>query len=146
MPPMKDTTSPPSDDELRRLLEPARTIAVVGASSKQDRASFGVFRRLQAAGYRVVPVNPFEREVHGEKAFATLADVPYPIDIVDVFRRAEETPAVADAAVAVGAKVLWLQLGIVNEDAAERARRGGLAVVMDACIAVAVSRLGIRVA
>ncbi len=142
---MTDTTSPPSDDELRRMLESARTIAVVGASSRQDRPSFGVFRRLKAAGYRVVPVNPFEREVQGEKAFATLADVPYPIDLVDVFRRAEETPAVADAAVAVRAKVLWLQLGIVNEDAAERARRGGLAVVMDTCIAVAVSRLRIRV-
>ncbi|HTQ06735.1 MAG TPA: CoA-binding protein [Polyangiaceae bacterium] len=135
----------PSDDELRRLLEAARTVAVVGASSKPDRPSFGVFKRLQAAGYRVVPVNPFETAVHGEKAFATLADVPYAIDIVDVFRRAEETPAVADAAVAVHAKVLWLQLGIVNEDAAERARHGGLAVVMDTCIAVAVSRLGIRI-
>jgi len=139
------TTAHPSDDELRQLLSAARTIAVVGASSKADRPSFGVFRRLKAAGYRVVPVNPFEAEVQGEKAYATLADVPYPIDIVDVFRRAEETPAVADAAVAVNAKVLWLQLGIVNEDAAERARRAGLAVVMDTCIAVAVSRLGIHV-
>jgi predicted CoA-binding protein len=142
---MTDATRPPSDDELRRLLEAARTIAVVGASSKADRPSFGVFRRLKAAGYRVVPVNPFETEVQGEKAYATLADVPHPIDIVDVFRRAGETPAVADAAVAVHAKALWLQLGIVNEEAAERARRGGLDVVMDACIAVAVSRLGIRV-
>lgn len=142
---MPDTTAYPSDDELRRLLEAARTIAVVGASSKADRPSFGVFRRLKTAGYRVVPVNPFEREVQGEQSFATLADVPYAIDIVDVFRRAEETPAVADAAVAVRAKVLWLQLGIVNEDAAERARRAGLSVVMDTCIAVVVSRLGIRV-
>jgi predicted CoA-binding protein len=139
-----NTTVPASDDELRRLLAAARTIAVVGASSKPDRPSFGVFRRLKAAGYRVVPVNPFEREVQGEKAFATLAEVPYPIDIVDVFRRAEDTPAVADAAIAAHAKVLWLQLGIVNEDAAERARRGGLAVVMDTCIAVVVARLGVR--
>lgn len=135
----------PSDDELRRVLEAARTIAVVGASSKADRPSFGVFKRLKAAGYRVVPVNPFESEVQGEKAYATLADVPYPIDIVDVFRRAQETPAAADAAVAVHAKVLWLQLGIVSEEAAGRARRGGLSVVMDTCIAVVVSRLGIHV-
>jgi predicted CoA-binding protein len=142
---MSDPASTPNDAELRRLLESARTIAVVGASSTADRPSFGVFRRLKAAGFHVVPVNPFETEVQGEKAFASLADVPYPLDIVDVFRRAEETPAVADAAVAVHAKVLWLQLGIANEDAAERARRGGLVVVMDACIAVVVSRLAIRV-
>lgn len=143
---MTSTDVRPSDDELRRLLQAARTIAVVGASSQPSRPSFGVFKRLQTAGYRVIPVNPFETEVHGEKAYAALADVPYPVDIVDVFRRAEETPAVADAAVAAHAKVLWLQHGIVNEDAAERARRGGLTVVMDTCIAVVVSRLGIRVA
>jgi predicted CoA-binding protein len=135
----------PSDAELARLLKSARTIAVVGASSKPDRPSYGVFARLQRAGYRVIPVNPFETEVHGERAYASLADVPEPIDIVDVFRRAEETPPVADAAVRAHAKVLWLQLGIVNEDAAARARAGGLVVVMDACIAVVVSRLAISV-
>jgi uncharacterized protein len=143
---MTAITPRPSDGELRHLLEAARTIAVVGASSKPDRPSYGVFKRIQAAGYRAVPVNPFETEVLGEKAFPTLADVPYPIDIVDVFRRAEETPAIADAAVAAGAKVLWLQHGIVSEEAAARARVGGLTVVMDTCIAVAISRLGIRIA
>ena len=135
----------PSDDELRQLLGRARTIAVVGASSRPERPSYGVFRRLQLAGYHVVPVNPFETEVHGEKAYAALSAVPGPIDIVNVFRRAEETPAVADAAVAVQAKVLWLQLGIVNDEAARRAQAGGLVVVMDECIAVAIARLGIRV-
>jgi predicted CoA-binding protein len=135
----------PSDDELRQILGTARTIAVVGASSRPERPSYGVFRRLQMAGYHVVPVNPFESEVHGERAYPALSAVPRPIDIVDVFRRAEETPAVADAAVAVEAKVLWLQLGIVNEEAARRARAGGLVVVMDECIAVAVARFGIRV-
>ncbi len=135
----------PPDAELAALLRATRTIAVVGASSKPDRPSYGVFARLQRAGYRVIPVNPFETEVHGERAYPSLAHVPDPIDLVDVFRRAEETPLVADAAVRARAKVLWLQLGIVNEEAAARARAGGLVVVMDACIAVVVSRLGISV-
>jgi predicted CoA-binding protein len=139
------TTTNPSDDELRRILGAARTIAVVGASSRPERPSYGVFQRLQRAGYRVIPVNPFETEVHGERAYPALADVPVPIDIVDVFRRADQTPPVADAAVAVHAKVFWLQLGIVNEEAARRAREGGLVVVMDACMAVVVARLGIHV-
>ncbi len=128
------------------MLMAARTIAVVGASSKPERPSYGVFARLQRAGYRVIPVNPFETEVHGVPAVPTLADVPVPIDIVDVFRRAEETPAVAEDAVRVGAKVLWLQLGVVNERAAELARAGGLTVVMDSCLAVVVGRLGVQIA
>ena len=134
-----------SDDELRRLLLSMRTVAVVGASSKPDRPSYGVFARLQRAGYRVIPVNPFETSVHGQQAYPTLASIPEPVDLVDVFRRAEDTPAVADEAVAIGAKVLWLQLGIVNEEARARAEAGGLTVVMDACLAVDVARLGVRV-
>jgi predicted CoA-binding protein len=126
----------PSDDRLRVLLMEASVIAVVGASSSPDRPSFGVFQKLLAAGYRVVPVNPNETEVQGQKAYASLSDVPYPIDIVNVFRRPEVTPEVADAAVQARAKVLWLQSGIVNEDAARRAHEGGLTVVMDACIGV----------
>jgi predicted CoA-binding protein len=127
------------------MLMAARTIAVVGASSKPERPSYGVFARLERAGYRVIPVNPFETEVHGVRAVPTLADVPVPIDIVDVFRRTEETPAVAEDAVRVGAKVLWLQLGVVNERAAELARAGGLTVVMDSCLAVVVGRLGVKI-
>jgi predicted CoA-binding protein len=100
-------------------------------------------QRLLRVGYRVVPVNPNEREVLGQRAYASLADVPEAVDIVDVFRRAEYTPAIADAAVAIGAKALWLQQGVVNELAAERARAGGLLVAMDSCIAVAHSMLGI---
>lgn len=126
----------PSDDEVRTLLTQANTIAVVGASSNPERSSYGVFRRLLDAGYRVVPVNPNESEVLGQKAYATLHDVPYPIDVVDVFRRPEYTPDIASEAVGVGAKMLWLQSGIVNEEAAARAKRGGLAVVMDACLGV----------
>lgn len=126
----------PDDATLRALLIATRTIAVVGASSRPDRPSHGVVARLLAVGYRVIPVNPNEREVLGQRAVASLADVGEPVDLVDVFRRAEETPAIADAAVAIGARCLWLQQGIVNEDAAARARRGGLVVVEDACLAV----------
>lgn len=133
--------SNPSDQELRQILSNASTIAVVGASSKPDRSSHGIMRRLQQVGYRVVPVNPNEREVLGERAYPSLKDVPVRIDIVDVFRRPEFTPAIADDAVAVGAKVLWLQSGIENEDAAARAKAGGLTVVMDACLATVHSYL-----
>jgi predicted CoA-binding protein len=92
-------------------------------------------QRLQAIGYRVIPVNPRETEVLGERAFASLADIDVPVDIVDVFRRPEDTPAIADEAVRIGAKALWLQTGIANDEAAARAEAGGLMAVMDVCIA-----------
>jgi predicted CoA-binding protein len=126
----------PSDQELKRLLSAASTIAIVGASSNPERPSNGIMWRLKSVGYRVIPVNPNEAEVLGERAYPTLLDVPEPIDIVDVFRRPEYTPAIADAAVKVGAKALWLQSGVTNEEAAARAEAGGLTVVMDACISV----------
>src|SRR4249920_723458 len=125
----------PSDAELKNLLTEARTIAMIGASSNPDKASYGIMQQLQKRGYHVIPINPRETEVLGERAYASLADVKEPIDIVDVFRRAEDTPAIADEAVKVGAKALWLQTGIVNDDAAARAEAGGLLAVMDACIA-----------
>ena len=136
----------PSDAQIKALLSKAATIAVVGASSNPDRPSNGIMRQLKRAGYRVIPVNPHETAVLGERAYPSLTDVPVAIDIVDVFRRAEYTPAIADEAVKVGAKVLWLQSGIENEDAAARASAGGLTVVMDACIAVlhAVLQVGTR--
>jgi predicted CoA-binding protein len=124
----------PSDEDLKQLLTNASTVAMVGASSKPEKASYGIMRKLQSVGYRVIPVNPRETEVLGEQAYPSLADVPEPIDIVDVFRRAEDTPAIADEAVKVGAKVLWLQTGVASEEAAARAEAGGLTVVMDACI------------
>ena len=126
----------PPDDALRELLTNASTIAMVGASSNPDRPSNGIMRKLKSAGYRVVPVNPNETTVLGERAYASLSDVPERIDIVDVFRRAEFTPAVAGEAVKVGAKALWLQSGVVNDEAAAKAEAGGLMVVMDACIGV----------
>jgi uncharacterized protein len=131
----------PPDEALRELLTRARTIAVVGASSNPDRPSYGIFGRLLHAGYRVIPVNPHESSVLGQPAVASLEEVTGEIDIVNVFRRAEATPEIADAAVAARAQVLWLQSGIWNEEAARRAQAGGLTVVMDDCIGVALSRL-----
>ena len=126
----------PSEQDIKRLLSSASTIAIVGASSNPERPSNGIMRMLKNAGYRVIPVNPNETRVLGELAYPTLLDVPEPIDIVDVFRRAEYTPAIADDAVKVHAKALWLQSGVSNEDAAARASAAGMVVVMDACIAV----------
>ena len=126
----------PSDQDLKRLLSAASTIAVVGASSNPERPSNGIMRKLKSVGYRVIPVNPNETEVLGERAYPSLLDIHEPIDIVDVFRRPEYTPAIADDAVKVGAKALWLQSGVSNEDAAARATTGGLVVVMNACIGV----------
>ena len=123
-------------DVVAEILRGARTIAVVGLSSNPMRASHGVAEYLKNAGYRIIPVNPNETEVLGEKSYARLEDVPEPVDIVDVFRRAEEVPAVAESAIGIGAKVLWMQLGIENAEAAERARAAGLVVVEDACLLV----------
>jgi uncharacterized protein len=133
----------PSDDVVRELLTRAQTIAVVGASSKPTRSSHGIMRRLLALGYRVVPVTPNESEVLGEKAYATVRDVPFPVDIVDVFRRSDAVGPIADDAIAAGAKVLWLQQGVIHEEAAARASAAGLTVLMDSCISVAHSLLAV---
>jgi predicted CoA-binding protein len=129
-----DVEMSPEDRELRALLGDVRTIAVVGLSSKPNRPSLEVARYLQEHGYRIVPVNPNETEVLGERAYASLADVPERIDVVDVFRQAEETPPIAREAVAIGARVLWLQEGIVSDEAARIATEGGLEVIMGVCI------------
>ena len=126
----------PSADPIADLLKKYKTIAVVGLSSNQMRPSNGVAAYLQGAGYRIIPVNPNEREVLGEKSYAKLTDVPARIEIVDVFRRADQVMPTAEEAIAVGAKVLWMQLGVVNEKAAEKAHEAGLIVVMDACLLV----------
>mgnify|MGYP000976196695 CR=1 FL=1 len=134
----------PSDDALRALLTSASTIAIVGASGNPERPSHGIMKQLQHAGFTVIPVNPKEPEILGEKAYASLAEIPVAVDIVDVFRRAEDTPPIADEAVRIGARAFWLQAGIENADAAARAEAGGLTVVMNTCIGVTVHRLGIR--
>ena len=131
----------PSDPALKQLLGDATTVAIVGASSNPDKASYGIMQKLQKAGYRVIPVNPRETEILGERSYPSLVDVPERIDIVDVFRRAEDTPGIADEAVAISAKALWLQTGIVSEEAAARATAGGLTVVMGVCIGAAHSLL-----
>ena len=133
----------PEDQELRLLLGDAHTVAVVGLSSKPDRPSHDVAAYLQRHGYRIVPVNPNETEILGEPAFASLLDIPsdVKVDVVDVFRRAEETPAVARDAVAIGAKVLWLQEGIVSDEAYRIADAAGLDVIMGVCIRSTKQRL-----
>jgi uncharacterized protein len=124
----------PSDQQIKDLLRSAHTIAVVGLSSSRLRASYGVAQYMQSAGYRVIPVNPNEQQVLGEKAYARLEDVPEKIDVVDVFRRSEFVPAVVDSAIRVGARAIWMQEGVADEAAAQRARAAGLFVVMDTCI------------
>jgi len=128
------TASGPSDQQVKDLLQNAHTIAVVGLSSSRLRASYGVSQYMQSAGYRIIPVNPNEQEVLGEKSYARLEDVPEKIDVVDVFRRSEFVPEIVDAAIRVGAHAIWMQDGVVNETAAQRARDAGLFVVMDDCI------------
>ena len=120
--------------KITELLKSARTIAVVGLSGNPVRPSNGVAAYLQRAGYRIIPVNPNETEVHGEKAYARLEDVPEKIDIVDVFRRSEHVPEIVESAIRIGARAVWMQEGVVDEAAAERARQAGLEVIMDRCI------------
>lgn len=122
-----------SSETIKRILADCRTIAVVGLSSKSTRPSHGVAGYIQRAGYRIIPVNPNETEVLGERSYASLKDVPDEIDLVDVFRRSEEAGAVVDDAIAVGAKAVWLQEGVIDDDAAQRALNAGLLVVMDRC-------------
>jgi predicted CoA-binding protein len=116
------------------LLAASKTIAVVGLSSRRTRPSYGVSEYMQSQGYRIIPVNPNETEVLGEKAYPDLGSVPEKIDIVDIFRRPEHVPAIVEAAIRIGARAVWMQEGIVHEQAAERARAAGLEVVMDRCI------------
>ncbi|MGC1485344.1 MAG: CoA-binding protein [Candidatus Acidiferrum sp.] len=123
-------------DPILEILKKYKTIAVVGLSSNPARPSFEVTEYMQRAGYRIIPVNPNEKQVLGEKSYARLEDVPEKIGIVDVFRGAEDVPPVVESAIRVGAKVVWMQLGIENAVAAERGRKSGLVVIEDACILV----------
>lgn len=128
---------------LRHILETSQTIAMIGASSNPSKPSHEIMKGLLAAGFTVIPVNPTETEVLGQRTYASLEEIPDRVDIVDVFRRPEQTPEIADAAVKIVARVLWLQTGIVSEEAARRARAGGLEVVMDECIGGTTARLRI---
>ena len=119
---------------VREMLENSKTIAVIGISNNRMRASYGVSEYMQSAGYTIIPVNPQETEVLGEKCYPTLDDVPGPVDIVDIFRRSEFVPEIVEAAIRKGARAVWMQEGVIHEEAAERARQAGLVVVMDHCI------------
>ncbi len=130
-----------SDDQLRSILSNSKNVAVVGLSPKPERDSNSVAAYLIAAGYNVIPINPVVEEVLGLKSYASLEDVPVPIDIVDVFRRPENIPDIARSAVAVGAKVLWTQLNIVSEEGVQIASAAGLQVVMDRCTLIEHRRL-----
>ena len=124
----------PAPEQIKAMLQRVRTIAVVGLSPKPDRPSYGVSRAMQGYGYRIVPVRPAVSEVLGEKAYARLADIPFPVDLVNVFRESAAIPGVVEECLAIGAPAIWIQEGIVHEEAAARARDAGLAVVMDRCI------------
>jgi uncharacterized protein len=130
--------------QMKEMLTTARTIAVVGLSDKPDRASYGVAAYLQRAGYKIIPVNPvLKGPVLGEQPVASLRDIKEPIDIVDIFRRSEDVPPVVEEAIAVGARAVWFQLGIVNDEAAAAAQAAGLDVVQDKCLKVEHAVLGV---
>ena len=121
-------------ESVKRILDECKTIAVVGLSSNPIRPSYGVARYMQQHGYRIIPVNPNETEVLGAKAYANLRDVPGPLELVDIFRRSEDAGAIVDEAISLRAKAVWLQEGVIDEAAAQRALDAGLLVVMDRCI------------
>jgi predicted CoA-binding protein len=129
---------------IREILESARTIAVVGLSDRPERDSYRVAEYLQEQGYAIIPVNPNLHEWKGIKAYTSLSDVPDKVDIVDIFRRSEHVPGIVQEAIRIGAKAVWMQLGVVHEGAAEKARAAGLGVVMDRCIKIEHSALRIK--
>lgn len=134
-----------NDEDIAELLTEARTIAVVGASDRPDRPSYGVMNFLQEHGYRVIPVNPTitGERVHGEYVWRDLSQVGLKVDIVDIFRNSEAAGDAVDEAIAAGAKAVWMQLGVINQDAAKRAEDAGLKVVMDRCPKIEIARLGL---
>ena len=134
-----------TDEEIAELLANTRTIALVGASDRPDRPSYGVMKFLQDHGYRVFPVNPTitGEHVHGEYVWRELFQIGEPIDLVDIFRNSKNAGDAVDQAIAVGAKAVWMQLGVINEEAAERAEAAGLKVAMDRCPAIEIPRLGL---
>jgi uncharacterized protein len=126
----------PTPAEIRAILQNSRVVAVVGLSPKPERPSYRVAQYLKDHGYRIVPVNPGQKEILGEKCYPRLADVPFPVDVVDIFRNVEAIPAIVDEAIAKGAKVVWMQQGLVEPESAQKARAAGLKVVMDRCLKI----------
>ena len=130
-----------NDQMMKDILLSAKTIASVGLSSNMEKESYWIVSYLKEQGYRIIPVNPTADQILGEKAYPDLESIPEKIDVVQVFRRSEDVPPVVDSAIKIGAKVVWMQEGIVNEDAAQKAREAGLQVVMDACMRMTHRRL-----
>lgn len=137
---MSEPKSKAEDKEIKEILENNRVVAVVGLSPKPDRASHQVAQYLQEHGYRIVPVRPKADEILGEKAFASLRDIPFPVEVVDIFRKEDAIPGIVDEAIAIGAKVVWMQLGLAEKQSAQKAREAGLKVVMDKCMKIEHSR------
>ena len=133
----------PDDLQLKKLLETTKTIALVGASPKPERPSNGVMKFLLGRGYHVIPVNPGQvgKEIHGQTVVAQLSDITEPVDMVDIFRNSDDAAGVVDDAIAIGAKSAWMQLGVINPDAAAKAQRHGLIAVMDRCPAIEIPRI-----
>ena len=130
-----------NDTELKQILMTVRTVASVGASSNPEKPSYGIFQYLLQHGYEMIPVNPGTPEIQGQKTYADLASIPKDIDVVQVFRKPEDVPPVVEQAIAAGAKIVWMQEGVVNEEAAARAEAAGLKVVMDRCMRATHRRL-----
>ena len=129
-------------DEEERILKTCRTVAVAGLSPKPERPSFRVAAYLKEVGYRIIPVNPGAKDILGETCYPDLISIPEPVDVVDIFRRAEEVPAIVEKAIKIGAKAIWMQEGVINEEAAAKARAAGLMVVMNKCMRKEHLRLG----
>jgi len=133
MPPNKPTNDNPSPDEIKNILERSKKIAIVGLSPKEERDSNRVAKYLMEKGYEIVPVNPGQKEILGQDCFKTLTDIPFKVDLVDLFLNPERVPPVVDQAIEIGAPVLWMQEGVIHHEAAQKAREAGLTVVMDRC-------------
>lgn len=132
--PSKTAYENPPSDEIKKILENSKKIAIVGLSPKEERDSHRVAKYLMETGYKIVPVNPGQREILGEACFKTLKDIPFKVDLVDLFLNPQRVPPVVDQAIEFGAPVLWMQIGVIHEEAAQKARKAGLAVVMDRCM------------
>jgi predicted CoA-binding protein len=133
MPPNKPTNDNPSPDEIKSILERSKRIAIVGLSPKEERDSNKVAKYLMEKGYEIVPVNPGQKEILGQDCFKTLTDIPFKVDLVDLFLNPERVPPVVDQAIEIGAPVLWMQIGVIHNEAAQKAKEAGLTVVMDRC-------------
>jgi predicted CoA-binding protein len=132
--PIKAADNNPPSDQIKKILQNSKKIAIVGISPKEDRDSNKVAKYLLEKGYDIVPVNPGQKEILGKTCFKTITDIPFPVDVVDLFLNPKRVPPIVDQAIEIGAPILWMQIGVIHDEAAQKAREAGLAVVMDICI------------